>query len=357
MLAKHKLLGVTLMLGGAIMAYALSVKPKSSEPSAQKTLVHTAQESQITTKTLAADIDTETKILLERQKEREARVRAQEEQMKSLIAQQELARAEALKKAEAETTTNLVIKPRPEVVAAQKAQEQKQQEAQEPALKPTQTPKPERKPAEVKPQAKSNPPNESEKPVLTKTTTNEDTAKTNKTEPKNTERHQVRRGDNLIRLAREYQVPVPVLAQANNLQPEDTLKRGSQLKIPNKNEIKALQAKVEQQEKAKALQKLREEKQKSINQRLSQARQEAKKQGLNEGYSVQVALATDQQKAQELSAKYKKAGYQVRLVEEGRGVRVVIGKERSQAAASVLKEKLQNDPNVAASGAWVTKVK
>lgn len=337
------------MLGGAIMAYALSVKPKSAEPAAQKTVIQPIQATNTTNKALATDIDTETKILLERQKEREARVRAQEEQMKSLVAQQELARAQALKKAEAETTTNLVIKPRPEVLAAQEQQKEQQKQTQKTTQ--VQQTKPEPKPSQTTA-------SEAPKTVLTKSTKTGDTApKTiDKPEPKNTGRHQVRRGDNLIRLAREYQVPVSALAQANNLSPEDTLRRGTYLKIPSKNDIKALQAKALQEEKAKALQKLREEKQRTINQKLTQARQEAKKQGLNGGYSVQVALASDQKKAQELSKKYKQAGYRVRLVEEGRGVRVVVGQERSQAAASLLKEKLQNDPNVAASGAWVTQL-
>lgn len=361
MLAKHKLLGVTLMLGGAIMAYALSVKPKSAEPSVQKSTLHPTQETRIAPKTLATDIDTETKILLERQKEREARVKEQEEQMKSLIAKQELARAEALKKAEAETTTNLIIKPRPEVLAAQEQAKQSQAKAtQEQAVaaqpsqpKASQTAKPSEAPK----------PNEAAKPSQTlqaKTSEKPNDAQKNlpkKSETKNANRHEVQHGDSLIRLAREYQVPVEALAQANNLSPQDLLQRGKSLKIPNKNDIKALQAKALQEEKAKAQQKMRKEKQRTINQRLIQARQDAKKQGLNEGYSVQVALASDKDKAQELGKKYKQAGYRVRLVEEARGVRVVVGQERSQAAASVLKEKLQNDPSVAASGAWVTKIK
>lgn len=356
MYAKRIILGLSVMAGAGLMTYAVINQPKKesvAEPEVTYEESGSDKVAQLEVKPLAADIGVEAKILAERQKEREARVLAQEEQMKALLAEQEKARNEALKKAQEETKTNLVVQTRPEVEELKRAEEkakklQEEAKAQE-AKKAEETKKAEQakqaqKPAQTKPEtavAKADKPADSQKPQ-------------EKTNTKTT-RHTVQSGDSLIRLSKEYGIPVSALAAANNMGRNDALKRGTTLKIPSQSEIKALEAKAREEEKKLAEKKQQEQKIKDINERLANARREAKKQGINEGYSVQVALAADKAKADALAAKYKKAGYRVRTVDDARGVRVIIGPERSQEAANALRDKINNDPSVESRGAWVVK--
>ncbi|MFP3366427.1 SPOR domain-containing protein, partial [Pseudoalteromonas sp. SIMBA_148] len=60
-------------------------------------------------------------------------------------------------------------------------------------------------------------------------------------------------------------------------------------------------------------------------QKLSEARKEVKETDAKGSFGVQVALANDQAKADELAKKFRAAGYQVKTTATSRGVRVVVG--------------------------------
>lgn len=302
-------LGLALMVGGVVMVVALAKQPVSTPPKTPQ-IDSVGEIAQPAVEPLTADIETEMRILAQKQKEREAQVRAMEKQTAELLKAQEVARNEAIKKAEAQAQEEaLVVQTRPESKAlAQRQEEEKQRKRLE-----------QQKQAELE-------------------------------KKQNTSgKHVVQAGDSLTRLSRQYGIPVEALAAANNMSPNDSLHRGRTLKIPALRDVQALQNQA--QAKQQAIQK-----QENISQRLDEARREAKKQGVNENYGVQVALASNQQNADDLVKKYKSAGYRVSTVQSGRGIRVIIGPERTRDAAILLRDKLANDPSVGASGAWVLQV-
>lgn len=301
-------LGLALMVGGVVMVVALAKQPVSTPPKTPQ-LDSVGEIAQPAVEPLTADIETEMRILAQKQKEREAQVRAMEKQTAELLKAQEAARNEAIRKAEKQAQEEaLVVQTRPESQALAQRQEERQ-----------------RKKLEQQKQA------ELEKKQNT------------------AGKHVVQAGDNLTRLSRQYGIPVEALAAANSMSPNDSLHRGRTIKIPALRDVQALQ------NQAQAKQQVAQ-KQESINQRLDEARREAKKQGVNENYGVQVALASNQQNADDLVKKYKSAGYRVSTIQSGRGVRVIIGPERTRDAAILLRDKLANDPSVGASGAWVLQV-
>ena len=70
-------------------------------------------------------------------------------------------------------------------------------------------------------------------------------------------------------------------------------------------------------------------------------------------FGVQVALAADQAKAQEIARKLQAAGYKVKTSQTTRGVRVVVGPETGKVAALALKDKVNSDPRLDTNNAWV----
>lgn len=302
-------LGSVLILGSLIIVVAITRQPASPPPKTPQVAM-SEEIVQPKIEPLTADIQTEVRILEQRQKERAAQVREAERQTEALLKAQETARNEAIRKAQRQAEEEaLVVQTRPESRALAQRQEQERQ----------------RKKQEQQKQAE-----EARKQTATS-------------------RHVVQQGDNLVRLSRQYGIPVEAIAMANNMSPNDSLHRGRTLKIPALRDVQALQREAEAKQQA-------EVKQAALNQRLDDARREAKKQGVNEHYGVQVALAANQQNADDLAKKYKSAGYRVSTIQSERGVRVIVGPERTRDAAILLRDKLASDPNVGASGAWVLQV-
>ena len=86
---------------------------------------------------------------------------------------------------------------------------------------------------------------------------------------------------------------------------------------------------------------------------LRQARQTVKETDAKGTFGVQVALATDQKKASEITQKLQAAGYKVKTTQTSKGVRIVVGPEKGKVAALALKDKLNNDSRVAVNSGWV----
>lgn len=86
---------------------------------------------------------------------------------------------------------------------------------------------------------------------------------------------------------------------------------------------------------------------------LRQARQTVKETDVKGTFGVQVALATDQKKASEITQKLQAAGYKVKTTQTSKGVRIVVGPEKGKVAALALKDKLNNDSRVDVNSGWV----
>ncbi|MCG3862174.1 LysM peptidoglycan-binding domain-containing protein, partial [Psychrobacter sp. Ps5] len=342
---------------------------------------------------LTTDIETEKRILAQKQKERAARVAEQERRAQKFLSEQEAAEAQALAKARAEsqqylastapakdkeaedskdteTDTLTATKPSKDsnntATAAENdnsAREQKkaaqaQQEAQRQAVLKEQAAAKKlaesKKAAEAKKQAEVKKQAEAEK--------KQKAAEVAKNEaPKSPTDYQVKKGDGLIKLARQHNMPVEVLAQANNLSPSTSLQLGQNITIPSRQQVDRLareaaaaeKAREEKRQKEEALAKKSADAKREAQQKLSAARKEVKETDAKGSFGVQVALANDQAKADELAKKFQSAGYQVKTSPTSRGVRVIVGPERGKVAALALKDKINSDPKVNTTSAWV----
>lgn len=375
----------------------------------------TDKQSAISNEPLTADIATEKNLLAQKQKEREQRVAAQEQQAQQYMTEQQRIEAEALARSRAENQlyannnaantssvvassvtaiTQPVVKPRPVDTVAAPPQSQAavpntvQNTAQTQNAAKTQntaqivaTPKPTvTAPVVAQPQ-----------PVA-------------KATPSNPGAYQVKAGEGLIGLSRRYNVPVDILASVNNLNTSSSLRVGQTITIPTaaqvnritqqaqareqqrQNEItrkrqeaeqKKQQALLQQQQEVarkKQEEQLKEQKrQQEIAQKkleaqqqaqkkqafqaaqdnLRQARQTVKQTDVKGTFGVQVALATDQKKASEITQKLQAAGYKVKTTQTSKGVRIVVGPEKGKVAALALKDKLNNDSRVDVNSGWV----
>lgn len=380
MISKQLLLGLSLILGGGVILYAVNqgqnntVKDVQAIKTAPQTIDTAANHddgvARPTVEPLTVDMATEDKLLSVKQQAREARTLAQERQAMALIEAQEKAQQLALDKASAEqkalalaTATPadaLTVEIRPEAIAvaqAQAEQERLEKLAKEKELKAKQEQQKRKKDEKAKADKLKAQKEQEEKKVQQEEKTKTEKQKKepakkayDETPQKtNNGQHKVVRGDGLIKLSRQYGVPVSALAQANNMGRDDPLPLGKTIKIPSKTQV----ARLERDAKERKAQKIATER---VEKRLKEARQRGSDGDGNARYGVQVSLANNQTKADELAKKYRDAGYTVRTSQTSRGVRVLVGSEKNQDAAAALRDKIKNDSRVDGSGAWVKRV-
>ncbi len=380
--SRQALLGIGMIVGGSVMLYAMVQQiSDSNQPKTPSALIEKPSTEQTSLQPLTTDIETEKRILAQKQKERAARVAEQEKRAQEFLTEQEAAEAQALAKARAEseqyvanntpaedsnteestkntsttsttqsnkdsstTTSNETV-----TDASARAQQsaQAKQEAQRQANLKAQAAT--KKVAEEKKEAEANRQAEARKQAEAQAVAekNRKAAEVAKNEPpKSPSDYQVKRGDGLIKLARQYNVPVEVLAQANNISPSTSLQLGQNITIPSRSQVQRLEREVAVAQKSA-------ETKRDAQQKLKEARQEVKETDAKGSFGVQVALANDQGKADELAKKLQAAGYRVKTSPTSRGVRVIVGPERGKIAALALKDKINSDPKVNANGAWV----
>ncbi|WP_288727048.1 LysM peptidoglycan-binding domain-containing protein [uncultured Psychrobacter sp.] len=385
--SRQALLGIGMIIGGSVMLYAMVQQiGDSNKTKPASAMVEKQSPAQESPQPLTTDIETEKRILAQKQKERAARVAEQERRAQQFLSEQEAAEAQALAKAraesqqylastapakdkeaeeskDAETDTAMATKSstnsnntattteNDNSAREQKKAAQAQQEAQRQAVLKEQAAAKklaESKKAEVKKQA------EAEK--------KQKAAEIAKNEaPKSPTDYQVKKGDGLIKLARQHNMPVEVLAQANNLSPSTSLQLGQNITIPSRQQVDRLareaaaaeKAREEKRQKEEALAKKSADAKREAQQKLNEARKEVKETDAKGSFGVQVALANDQAKADELAKKFQSAGYQVKTSPTSRGVRVIVGPERGKVAALALKDKINSDPKVNTTSAWV----
>ncbi|MBZ1392994.1 LysM peptidoglycan-binding domain-containing protein [Psychrobacter pacificensis] len=373
--SRQALLGIGMILGGSVMLYAMVQQiGESNQPQPTSAMIEKPTTDQESPQPLTTDIETEKRILAQKQKERAARVAEQERRAQEFLTEQEVAEAEALAKARAESqqyvkniaATNeqsessedvkdteksvkskevqdaeKLVKAADDAVNEAKAKKQAEDEQQQAKAKQEKAAAEKlaesKKEAEAKRQADAQAAAEKKR----------EAAEAAKNEPpKSPSDYQVKKGDGLIKLARQYNMPVEVLAQANNISPSTSLQLGQNITIPSRSQVQRLEREAAAAEKAA-------EAKREAQQKLREARQEVKETDAKGSFGVQVALADNQAKADQLAKKFKEAGYQVKTSPTSRGVRVIVGPERGKVAALALKDKINSDSNVNTTGAWV----
>lgn len=381
-------MGIGMIIGGSVMLYAMVQQiGDSNKTKPASAMIEKQSPAQESPQPLTTDIETEKRILAQKQKERAARVAEQERRAQQFLSEQEAAEAQALAKARAEsqqylastvpaedkeaeeskdaetdtvmatkssTDSNNTAAATENVNSAREQQKavQAQQEAQRQAMLKEQAAA--KKLAESKKEAEAKKQAEAEK--------KQKAAEVAKKEaPKSPTDYQVKKGDGLIKLARQHNMPVEVLAQANNISPSTSLQLGQNITIPSRQQVDRLtreaaaaeKAREDKRQKEEALAKKSADAKREAQQRLSEARKEVKETDAKGSFGVQVALANDQAKADELAKKFQSAGYQVKTSPTSRGVRVIVGPERGKVAALALKDKINSDPKVNTTNAWV----
>lgn len=375
--SRQALLGIGMIIGGSVMLYAMAQQiSDSNKPHLPSALIDQPSSEQESSQPLTTDIETEKRILAQKQKERAARVAEQEMRAQQFLTEQEAAEAEALAKARAESQ-QYVASNTPKVEESdssessesasaqftddnstntsnetatsastrdqQQAAQAKQDAQRQAALKEQAAAEKvarEKKEAEAKKQAEA----QAERKREAAETAKAEAAKNEP--PKSPSDYQVKRGDGLIKLARQYNMPVEALAQANNLSPSTSLQVGQNITIPSRSQVQRLEREAAAAEKSA-------EAKRNAQQKLTEARKEVKETDAKGSFGVQVALANNQAKADELAKKLQAAGYQVKTSPTSRGVRVIVGPERGKVAALALKDKINSDPKLNASEAWV----
>lgn len=386
--SRQALLGIGMIIGGSVMLYAMVQQiGDSNKTKPASAMIEKQSPAQESPQPLTTDIETEKRILAQKQKERAARVAEQERRAQQFLSEQEAAEAQALAKARAEsqqylastvpakdkeaeeskdaetdtviatkssTDSNNTAAATENVNSAREQQKavQAQQEAQRQAVLKEQAAA--KKLAESKKEAEAKKQAEAEK--------KQKAAEVAKKEaPKSPMDYQVKKGDGLIKLARQHNMPVEVLAQANNISPSTSLQLGQSITIPSRQQVDRLareaaaaeKAREDKRQKEEALAKKSADAKREAQQKLSEARKEVKETDAKGSFGVQVALANDQAKADELAKKFQSAGYQVKTSPTSRGVRVIVGPERGKVAALALKDKINSDPKVNTTNAWV----
>lgn len=408
-LSRQGILGAVLFIGGSVMLYAMVQKVNDNTAQTTDITANSVQmsdvqsndvksnqhhqgssqnssqsiESDLMVEPLTTDIETEKQILAKKQQQRIANVKEQERRTQVFLEENQKAVDVALAKARAESEiyaaknkakTDNGTEPVDNLTTAE------QDNISRPVVTARQAPK--QPPAKNQQQASASQTTNNANGTTQNTQANSTQSKNtqaNKAPPKSPINHTVKRGDGLIRLARQYNVSLEALATMNKLATDAELTLGQQLIIPSGKQIARLEREAKEAEKAKELAKQKAQREKQLKaeqekqekrqqellaqksaeakresqQKLKEARQTVKETDAKGNFGVQVALASNQQRADEVAAKFKKAGYQVSTSQTSRGVRVMVGPERGKIAAIALKDKINSDPNVGTTEAWV----
>lgn len=413
-LRNKAILGASVLLGGSVLLYATVnqvINDKQQIANGETTVLQAPEDSSTEEQPLTADIQTEQNILAQKKKEREARVEAQERDAQKYLTEQQRIDAAALAKSRAENQLYVkedeiarpVVTPRPMDTTNQVSQQPTQmldvsptdaekKTTEEPTFHSV-TPKTQQTSAKIidnnqqvaeqrqkaqddekqrllvkqreQQKIKQQAEKQLEKQKREQAQKQQEKSKQEKIEnSKRPTTYQVQRGEGLIQLSRRYNVPVEALAQMNNLDKNSTLNIGQKINIPNDAQIKRLQREATEKEQKRQQEVIAKQKQaqaeaqqkqqyQTAQQKLKEARQTAKKTDAKGTFGVQVSLATDQKKADEIVKQLKSAGYSAKTSQTSRGVRVVVGPEKGKEAALALKDKINADPKLKANEAWV----
>lgn len=359
MISKQIVLGITLVIGSGVAFFALAKNDAQTTKSVQtpQQIPSDTKVAKPVVQPLTADVATEEKLLAEKQRAREAHTLQMQKQAAALLEEQNNARKQALEKASAEANGRMTNDT--QTVSADSAAKS------ELIAAPTVQTRPEaieaaRKAEEAKKAAETLKNSEQEtKDEKAKTT---DKPTENKKEDKNTQTkapvksgtHDVQRGETWQGIANRYGISVAALVEANGMTRNDILRAEHRIKIPSASQI----ARLERDNKAREAAS-KDDNKKSDNQPQSKTdkKTESKSQSsqTSERYMVQVAISPDKDRVDEVVKKYRDAGYKVTTSNTSRGLRILIGNEKTEEEAKALRTKIAADSRVPSSGAFVHK--
>ena len=380
MVSKQVMLGVALIIGGSVAFFALAKNDSAADAAAQAAAkdTTTTKVAKPVVQPLTADVATEERLIAQKQRAREAHNLQMQKQAAALLEEQNNARKQALDKANAEATgrplsntqevsadsaakSELIAAPtvqtRPEAIeAARKAEEAKK--AEEAAKKAEQAAKSQSQQAKAQ-DAKKTDDNKAD----TKSDIKEVKA------PAKAGTYEVQAGETWQGIANRHGVSVAALAEANGMTRSDVLRAGRSIKIPSASQVarlerdnKAREAKAKQEaaksEASKSSDTTKNKSTEKSDTKKSDTKTETKSQNpqMSGRYTVQVAISPDKEKVDEIVKQYRAAGYRVTTSSTSRGLRVLVGNEKSEEGAKALRKKIADDSRVSAPGAFVHQV-
>lgn len=363
MISKQIVLGITLVIGSGVAFFALAKNDAQTTKSVQtpQQIPSDTKVAKPVVQPLTADVATEEKLLAEKQRAREAHTLQMQKQAAALLEEQNNARKQALEKASAEANGRMTndtqtvsadsaakseliaaptVQTRPEAIeAARKAEEAKK--AAETLKNSEQEMKDEK--------AKT-----TDKPTENKAENKKEDKNTQTKAPVKAGTHDVQRGETWQGIANRYGISVAALVEANGMTRNDILRAEHRIKIPSASQI----ARLERDNKAREAAS-KDDNKKSDNQSQSKTDKkiESKSQSsqTSERYMVQVAISPDKDRVDEVVKKYRDAGYKVTTSNTSRGLRILIGNEKTEEEAKALRTKIAADSRVPSSGAFVHK--
>ena len=380
MVSKQVMLGVALIIGGSVAFFALAKNDSAADAAAQAAAkdTTTTKVAKPVVQPLTADVATEERLIAQKQRAREAHNLQMQKQAAALLEEQNNARKQALDKANAEATgrplsntqevsadsaakSELIAAPtvqtRPEAIeAARKAEEAKK--AEEAAKKAEQA---------AKSQSQQTKAQDAKKTDDNKADTKSDIKEVKA--PAKAGTYEVQAGETWQGIANRHGVSVAALAEANGMTRSDVLRAGRSIKIPSASQVarlerdnKAREAKAKQEaaksEASKSSDTTKNKSTEKSDTKKSDTKTETKSQNpqMSGRYTVQVAISPDKEKVDEIVKQYRAAGYRVTTSSTSRGLRVLVGNEKTEDGAKALRKKIADDSRVSAPGAFVHQV-
>ena len=363
MISKQIVLGITLVIGSGVAFFALAKNDAQTTKSVQtpQQIPSDTKVAKPVVQPLTADVATEEKLLAEKQRAREAHTLQMQKQAAALLEEQNNARKQALEKASAEAngrmtndtqTVSADSAAKSELIAAPTVQTRP--EAIEAARKAEEAKKAAEMLKNSEQETKDEKAKTADKPTENKAENKKENKNTQTKAPVKAGTHDVQRGETWQGIANRYGISVAALVEANGVTRNDILRAERRIKIPSASQI----ARLERDNKAREAAS-KDDNKKSDNQPQSKTdkKTESKSQSsqTSERYMVQVAISPDKDRVDEVVKKYRDAGYKVTTSNTSRGLRILIGNEKTEEEAKALRTKIAADSRVPSSGAFVHK--
>ena len=363
MISKQIVLGITLVIGSGVAFFALAKNDTQTTKSVQtpQQIPSDTKVAKPVVQPLTADVVTEEKLLAEKQRVREAHTLQMQKQAAALLEEQNNARKQALEKASAEAngrmtndtqTVSADSAAKSELIAAPTVQTRP--EAIEAARKAEEAKKAAEMLKNSEQETKDEKAKTADKPTENKAENKKENKNTQTKAPVKAGTHDVQRGETWQGIANRYGISVAALVEANGVTRNDILRAERRIKIPSASQIARLERDNKARESAS-----KDGNKKSDNQPQSKTdkKTESKSQSsqTSERYMVQVAISPDKDRVDEVVKKYRDAGYKVTTSNTSRGLRILVGNEKTEEEAKALRTKIAADSRVPSSGAFVHK--
>lgn len=363
MISKQIVLGMTLVIGSGVAFFALAKNDAQTTKSVQtpQQIPSDTKVAKPVVQPLTADVATEEKLLAEKQRAREAHTLQMQKQAAALLEEQNNARKQALEKASAEAngrmtndtqTVSADSAAKSELIAAPTVQTRP--EAIEAARKAEEAKKAAETLKSSEQETKDDKAKIADKPTENKAENKKEDKNTQTKAPVKAGTHDVQRGETWQGIANHYGISVAALVEANGMTRNDILRAEHRIKIPSASQI----ARLERDNKAReAASKDNNKKSDNQSQSKTDKKTESKSQSsqTSERYMVQVAISPDKDRVDEVVKKYRDAGYKVTTSNTSRGLRILIGNEKTEEEAKALRTKIAADSRVPSSGAFIHK--